>query len=100
MSVTEWTKGYPDSVAYNQAVADEVRAVLARKRIQRKDVAAEFGWSRNFINKRVAGEVSWGIPDLTALCDFLGVDVAELLGAAKKAALAARHDEGEIAQNG
>lgn len=77
----------PDSDAYEAAIAAEVRAALGRTRAQQKDIAEHYNFGQGWLSKRVNGIVPWGIPELVALCDFLGIDVAELLANAKREAL-------------
>lgn len=75
-----------DRDAYDAAIAAEVRAAFARARVAQKDVAERFGWDRNYLGKRMLGQVPFGIPDLTKICDLLEIDMAELLGKAKRTA--------------
>lgn len=73
-----------DSDAYNHAIAAEVRAVMARERIQQKELYETFGWDRSYLGKRMSGQVGFSIPDLTKICDYLGVDMGALIGRAKR----------------
>lgn len=76
----------PDRDAYTQAIAGEVRAALARMKVRQTELQDAFGWGRTFVNKRVNGEIPWGIPELTQLCDYLDIDLGLLLGRAKRIA--------------
>ena len=73
----------PDPEALNAAIAEEVRSLLARRRISQKQIQDDLGWSRARVNRLVHGEQTWGPADLLALCDYLQVDLSVLLSTAK-----------------
>ena len=77
----------PDPAALNRAIAEEVRSLLARRRISQKALQDDLGWSRARVNRLVRGEQAWGILELLAVCDYLDVDLAVLLSTAKAAAV-------------
>lgn len=81
-----------DADAYKAAIAAEVRAAMARRQIQQKELETLLGWGRNYMNKRYTGKTPFSIPDLTAICDELGIDMGDLIGRAKRAAM----DTGEL----
>ena len=76
----------PDPAALNRAIAEEVRSLLARRKISQKALQDDLGWSRAKVNRLVNAEQNWGIQELLALCDYLDVDLAELLSTAKATA--------------
>lgn len=59
---------------------------MARERAQQKELADWFGWDRNYLGKRMLGQVPFGIPDLTKICDYLNVDMGDLLRRARRTA--------------
>lgn len=65
---------------------------MARRQIQQKELETLLGWGRNYMNKRYTGKTPFSIPDLTAICDELGIDMGDLIGRAKRAAM----DTGEL----
>ena len=75
-----------DSDAYNHAIAAEVRAAMALERVQQKQIADYFEWDRNYLGKRMLGQVPLGIPDLTKICEYLDVDMGDLLRRARQRA--------------
>jgi len=76
-----------DAAAYKAAIAAEVRAAMARVQVQQKEMETLLGWGRNYMNKRYTGKTPFSIPDLTAICDELGIDMGDLIGRAKRAAM-------------
>lgn len=78
-----------DADAYKSAIAAEVRAAMARQQVQQKELETLLKWGRNYMNKRYTGKTPFSIPDLTAVCDELGIDMAALIGRAKRAAMEA-----------
>jgi len=73
---------------FNQAMAAEVRALLARHRKVQADVARELGMKPNAVSFRWQGKTPWTLAELLLLCDWLDVDAAEVMSAAKATALA------------
>ena len=58
-----------------KAVADEVRAELARQRISGVRAAKALGWTQNYIQRRLSGVVPFDVADLQAIADLLEVSV-------------------------
>ena len=57
------------------AVADEVRAELARQRLSGVRAAKALGWTQNYIQRHLSGTVPFDVADLQALADLLEVPV-------------------------
>lgn len=76
-----------DPTAYRLALAAELRAELARQRKQQSELLRAFGWEKNWLSKRMNGQVDWSQGDFMNLCDYLGIDKSVIETAAKKAAL-------------
>ena len=72
---------------FNQAIAAEVRALMARHRKNQADVARYLGIKPNAASFRWQGRTPWSTAELILLCDWLDVDAAEVMAAAKAAAL-------------
>ncbi len=66
-----------DSASPHLAVAAEVRAQLARKRVSGRQAALALGWKQPYISRRLTGEIPFDVNDLTALADLLGLPVSE-----------------------
>ncbi|HKX65866.1 MAG TPA: helix-turn-helix transcriptional regulator [Intrasporangium sp.] len=81
-------RGHLDEDDFNQALAAEVRALLARHRKVQADVARQLGMKPNAASFRWQGKTPWSLAELLLLCDWLDVDAAEVISAAKAAAVA------------
>jgi transcriptional regulator with XRE-family HTH domain len=62
-----------DKACVSDAVAAEVRAELARKRISRRDAARQLGWTSQYMHRRASGETPFDAVDLFQLARLLGV---------------------------
>ena len=83
---TKRSRSQLDEDAFNQAVAAEVRALLARHRKTQADVARHLGMKPNAASFRWQGKTPWSLAELLLLCDWLDVDAAEVMTTAKDAA--------------
>lgn len=63
----------------NQDVSAEVRAMMARKRITGKSLAARLGMTEMALSRRINGSVDFSVGELVAVAVELGCDVADLL---------------------
>lgn len=72
---------------FNQAIAAEVRALMARHKKNQADVARHLGMKPNAASFRWQGRTPWSTAELILLCDWLDVDAAEVMAAAKAAAV-------------
>jgi len=70
-----------DSPTPHLAVAAEVRAHLARRRISGRQAAFALGWKQPYISRRLSGEIPFDVNDLVAIADLLGVPVAAFFDA-------------------
>lgn len=68
-------------VALREQVAEEVRALMARRRISGVKLAEKLGRSQPYIWRRLNGETAFDVDDLQALAGILNVGVLELFGA-------------------
>lgn len=59
-------------------VAEEVRALMARRRMSGVQVAKAIGRSQAYMWRRLSGETAFDIDDLEALARVLDVDVTSL----------------------
>ena len=83
---TNRSRSQLDEEAFNQAVAAEVRALLARHRKTQADVGRHLGMKPNAVSFRWKGATPWSLAELLLLCDWLDVDAAEVMTTAKAAA--------------
>lgn len=62
-------------------VADEVRAVIARRRLSQQAVAEAAGMTQSYLARRLVGVIPFDVTDLERLSRALDVPVASLLPA-------------------
>jgi transcriptional regulator with XRE-family HTH domain len=60
-------------------VAEEVRVMLARKRVSGLQLAERIGHSQAYISRRLNGETAFDVDDLERIAIALGVTVYDLL---------------------
>lgn len=69
----------PSGTSYRERTAEEIRVMLARRRISAAELARRTGMKQPYISRRMTGDVAWDIDDLERIAAILEVDVAELL---------------------
>lgn len=62
-----------------EAVAAEVRAHVARKRIRQQQIAEALGRTQSWVSRRMTAEVPFTVADLDAICGLLGVSLLEIV---------------------
>lgn len=62
-----------------EAVAEEIRAALARRRMSASALARALGKSQTYVWRRLSGETAFDTDDLEAIAGALRVPVVELL---------------------
>lgn len=60
-------------------VAEEIRALLARRKMSGRELARRLGVSPNWVSLRTSGEQEIGLNDLQRIASILGVSVSDLL---------------------
>lgn len=63
----------------SEAVAAEIRAELARRRIRQAKLAALLGISQVSVSRRLSGETPFDINELVKVAEFLGIPVSDIL---------------------
>jgi len=63
----------------NEGIAEEIRALLARRRLSASDLARMTGLTQRAISRRLTGEKVIDADDLERIADVLDVDVIDLL---------------------
>lgn len=76
------------------AVAEEVRALLARRRMSAIELSRRIGKSHTYVGRRLSAETAFDTDDLEQIAGVLGVSVVDLLGhrATEPDALMARRE--------
>ena len=68
-----------ETQSINDLVAEEIRALLARRRMSASDLARHTGMTQRAISRRLTGEKIIDVDDLQRIADVLGVDITDLL---------------------
>ena len=69
----------PTGAPLRERVAEEVRVLLARKRLSATQLAKRMGVSQAYMWRRLSGETAFDLDDLERIGALLGVEPAELL---------------------
>lgn len=64
-----------------EQVAEEVRALLARRRLSARRAATELGWTEWYMSRRMTAKTAFDVDDLAALAELLGVTVIDFFPA-------------------
>lgn len=75
----------PEPSAITKEVAAILTGALARRGLEQQELAAAVGISRSQISRMLAGNKHWDVDQLGAACDFLGLDVLDVLREATSA---------------
>lgn len=76
--LTGMTTAPVGTVPLRERVAEELRALLARRKVTPTELGRKLGRSQTWVWRRLEGEVAFDLNDLEAIADVLGVAVAEL----------------------
>jgi len=71
---------------YNERVASEVRAEMARQRVSQTTLARRLGWSQAFLSRRLCGGVAWDADVIEAVAGALDVPIGQLAAVPTEAA--------------
>lgn len=61
-----------------QRIAGNVRAELARTRVQQQQIADALGENQQYVSRRITGLVAWRVDELAVVANILGVDPGDL----------------------
>ena len=73
------TNGAHITTKLRHGVAEEVRVLLARRRMSATKLAQQLGWSQPYIARRMTGSQPFDVDDLEQIADALGVGIVDLL---------------------
>jgi transcriptional regulator with XRE-family HTH domain len=87
-------------VTFQDDVAAEVRAELARKKISGIRAAKALGWSQYYVSVRLRGEVAFSLADLEKMAEYLEIPVMKFFGSARagESRIAYINHHGEFSQ--
>lgn len=72
-------KSTPPRGRLREHVAEEIRVLLARKRISATELARRTGIKQSTMSRRMTGETAFDMDDLELIADALGVEVTDLM---------------------
>jgi transcriptional regulator with XRE-family HTH domain len=72
-------EGITTQTRLREVVAEEIRALLGRRRMSGGALAAAIGKSEMYVSRRLRGETPFDIDDLDAIATALGVEPGKLL---------------------
>jgi predicted XRE-type DNA-binding protein len=84
---------------WQQAIADELRAIMARKKIMQKDIMGVLGvHDPSYVSRRMNGIMPMSVPELVVLCDYLDEDITVVMSRAKENAtnLCLSHSDAKV----
>lgn len=67
------------SATLSERVAEEIRALMARRRVRQTQLAREIGVNDQWLSVRLRGVQEIGLNDLARIADGLGVDPSALI---------------------
>jgi len=62
-----------------ERVAEEVRALLGRRKMSASELARQLSLTQKYVSRRLTGETAFDLDDLEKIAAIFGVDVADLL---------------------
>lgn len=74
-----------EAMTFNAALAEEIRAAMARQRLKQRQLGEVLGLSHAQVSQRLAGWVPMRADEIDAIADFLGLGIAELVRRADEA---------------
>jgi transcriptional regulator with XRE-family HTH domain len=66
-------------VTLQEQIAEETRAMLARRRLTGRQLATKLGWSPQALSRRLTGQLPFTVADLEAVAQVLDIPVTRLL---------------------
>lgn len=69
----------PRSEPLRVRMAEEIRALMARRRISGVSLAAHINRSQSYVSRRLTGEVAFDVDDIEAIAGVFGVKAADLV---------------------
>ena len=84
----------------NDAIAAEVRAMMAKKRVTSTDMATMLGVKKGWFSRRYTGDTPWSAGELHTVMDLLNEDITRCFAAGQAALEAARKTNGCLSDSG
>lgn len=69
-----------------ELVAEELRVLLARRRMSASELGRRIGVTQPYISRRLTGEIAFDLDDLQRIADAMGVTIADLLPRSQRVA--------------
>jgi transcriptional regulator with XRE-family HTH domain len=84
------------NTANREAVAEEIRALMGRRRVSQTRLAKVLGMSQPSLSNRLTGGQPFDVDELFTLAEYFGVEVTALFGTSPKSAWNTADDVGQI----
>lgn len=82
------TQAHERTATLSEMVAEEIRALMARRKVSGRELAGQLGVSPSWISYRLSGKQPIDVNDLLRIANALGAGVHELLPSPEDAARA------------
>ncbi|WP_165947371.1 helix-turn-helix transcriptional regulator [Micromonospora sp. 15K316] len=66
-----------------ELVAEELRVLLARRRMSASHLARKLGMTQSYLARRMSGDTAFDVDDLARIAEVLGVTVLDLIPSTK-----------------
>ncbi|WP_129590772.1 helix-turn-helix domain-containing protein [Sanguibacter massiliensis] len=84
----------PSNESPRERVAAEVRAHLARARLNGSRLATALGQSQTYWSRRLTGRVAFDVDDLSQIADLIGVEPSDFFATSNERSLRPRGEGG------
>ncbi len=62
----------------SQIVTEEIRAEMARQRVNQRELAERLGWTQGYLSRRLTGDVPLSLDDADRITWNLGISLLEV----------------------
>lgn len=87
------TQAHERTATLSELVAEEIRALMARRKVSGRELSAKLGVSPSWISYRLSGKQPIDVNDLLRIANALGAGVHDLLPSPEAAAMAVEPTE-------
>lgn len=68
----------------NDAISEEIRSELGRRNISHADFARSCGWGKQYLHRRMTGQVPWSADELELVAKVLNLPIDQLTTAVRQ----------------
>jgi transcriptional regulator with XRE-family HTH domain len=73
-----------EEAAFHFQVAEEMRAVLARRQVTPSEVCRSLGWTKNYLSRRLTAKQPFDVNDLHAIAKYLDMPLLAFFAAVEE----------------